>query len=142
MPVPVLLVRSRSIADASAARTVYEVNFWTPLALSAAVIPTMIALAREPLSMSLDDSVRAAALLGGYYGSSKSALAQATRALRLELAETQIRVIEVVPGATDTALRDIDALPWKDSAPKPCLRVSPESSAAAIVRVWHGESNA
>ena len=70
----------------------------------------------------------------GYYGSSKSALAQATRALRLELAETPIRVVEVVPGATETAFRDIDELPWKTTPPKTLPPVSPQSSAAAIVR--------
>jgi hypothetical protein len=41
---------------------------------------------------------------------------------------------EVVPGATDTALRDIDELPWKTSPPKTLPPVSPQSSATAIVR--------
>jgi len=73
------------IADASAARTVYEVNFWTPLALSAAVIPTMIALGSGTV-VNVTSTIQSVPLplLGGYYGSSKSALAQATRALRLE----------------------------------------------------------
>ena len=70
----------------------------------------------------------------GYYGSSKSALAQLTRSLRLELIDTPIRVVEVVPGATDTPLRDIEELPWKTSPPKTLPPVSPQSSATAIVR--------
>lgn len=123
------------IGDDVAARTVFEVNFWTPLALSAAVIPTMLALGAGTI-VNVTSTIQSVPLplLGGYYGSSKSALAQATRALRLELAGTPIRVIEVVPGATDTALRDIDELPWKGSPPKTLPPVSAESSAAAIVR--------
>jgi short-subunit dehydrogenase len=123
------------IGDDAAARTVYEINFWTPLALTAALIPTMLAVGSGTI-VNVTSTMQSVPLplLGGYYGSSKSALAQATRALRLELTETPIRVIEVVPGATDTALRDIDELPWKDSPPKTFPPVSPESSAAAIVR--------
>jgi short-subunit dehydrogenase len=70
----------------------------------------------------------------GYYAASKAALAQATRSLRLELAETPIRVLEVVPGSTDTALRDIDELPWKSAPPRTLPAVSPKSTAAAVIR--------
>jgi short-subunit dehydrogenase len=123
------------IGDNAAARMVYEINFWTPLALTAALIPTMLAVGSGTI-VNVTSTMQSVPLplLGGYYGSSKSALAQATRALRLELAETPIRVIEVAPGATDTALRDIDELPWKGAPPKTLPPVSPESSAAAIVR--------
>jgi NAD(P)-dependent dehydrogenase (short-subunit alcohol dehydrogenase family) len=75
-----------------------------------------------------------AAPAAGYYAASKAALAQATRSLRLELVETPIRVLEVVPGSTDTALRDIDELPWKSAPPKTLPAVSPKSTAAAVVR--------
>lgn len=122
------------IGDNSPARTVYEVNFWTPLALSAALIPGMVARGSGTI-VNVTSTIQSVPLpmLGGYYGSSKAALAQATRALRLELVETPIRVIEVVPGATDTALRDVDELPWKDSPPRTLRPVSPESTATAIV---------
>ncbi len=70
----------------------------------------------------------------GYYSASKAALAQATRSLRLELAETPIRVMEVVPGSTDTPLRDIGELPWKSKPPRTLRPVSPKSTAAVIVR--------
>jgi uncharacterized protein len=47
----------------------------------------------------------------GYYFASKAAFRQAAaQTLRHELASRGIRVLEVVPGATDTALRDIDAI--------------------------------
>ncbi|WP_319446126.1 MULTISPECIES: SDR family NAD(P)-dependent oxidoreductase [unclassified Mycobacterium] len=122
------------IGDADAARTVYEVNLWSPLALGAALVPTMLAVGKGTI-VNVTSTIQSVPLpLMGYYGSSKSALAQATRSLRLELAETPIRVMEVVPGATDTALRDIDELPWKTVPPKTLPPVSPQSVAAAIVR--------
>ena len=46
----------------------------------------------------------------GYYFASKAAFWQAAQTLRHELAGAGIRVLEVVLGATDTALRDIDAI--------------------------------
>ncbi|MFV8165282.1 SDR family NAD(P)-dependent oxidoreductase [Mycobacterium sp. 134] len=122
------------IGDTDTARTVYEVNLWSPLALSAALVPTMLALSKGTI-VNVTSTIQSVPLpLLGYYGSSKSALAQATRSLRLELAETPLRVVEVVPGATDTALRDIDELPWKTTPPRTLPPVSPKSSAEAIVR--------
>ncbi|WP_067972572.1 SDR family NAD(P)-dependent oxidoreductase [Mycolicibacter icosiumassiliensis] len=122
------------IGDADTARTVYEVNLWTPLAMGAALVPTMLARGKGTI-VHVTSTIQSVPLpLLGYYGSSKSALAQATRSLRLELAETPIRVVEVVPGATDTALRDIDELPWKANPPKTLPPVTPKSSAEAIVR--------
>jgi short-subunit dehydrogenase len=122
------------IGDAHIARTVYEVNLWSPLALGAALVPTMLAVGKGTI-VNVTSTIQSVPLpLLGYYGSSKSALAQATRSLSLELAETPIRVMEGVPGATDTALRDVDELPWKTAPPKTLPPVSPQSSAAAIVR--------
>jgi uncharacterized protein len=129
------------IADSEEARRVFQVNFWSPLALVAAVLPGMLA-AGSGTVVNVTSTVQAVPLpLLGYYAASKSALAQATRSLRLELAETPIKVVEVVPGATDTALRDIDELPWKAGPPKTLPPVSPQSSAAAIVRGLHRGAN-
>jgi short-subunit dehydrogenase len=120
--------------DGDAARTVFETNLWSPLALSAAVIPTMRAAGRGTLA-NVTSTIQAVPLpLLGYYAASKAALAQATRSLRLELASTPIRVLEVVPGATDTALRDIDELPWRAAPPRTLPPISAQSMAAAIVR--------
>jgi short-subunit dehydrogenase len=123
-----------SIADSAQARTVFDVNFWAPLALTAAVLPAMLAAGSGTI-VNVTSTMQAVPLpLLGYYGASKSALAQATHALRLELAETPIHVLEAVPGSTDTALRDIDELPWKTTAPRTLPPVSPHATAAAIVR--------
>ncbi|MCW2650888.1 MAG: Short-chain dehydrogenase [Mycobacterium sp.] len=122
------------IADAADARKVFEVNVWSPLALTAAVLPAMLAAGTGTI-VNVTSTVQSVPLpLLGYYAASKAALAQATRSLRLERAETPIRVLEVIPGSTDTALRDIHEVPWNASPPRTLPPVSPESSAAAIVR--------
>jgi len=122
------------IADSAQARTVFEINVWSPLALTAALLPSMLAAGSGTI-VNVTSTVQAVPLpLLGYYSASKAALAQATRSLRLELAETPVGVLEVIPGSTDTALRDIDELPWKSSPPRTLPPVSPKSTAAAVVR--------
>jgi short-subunit dehydrogenase len=122
------------LADSEAARAVFETNLWAPLGLVGAVLPTMRA-AGHGMIVNVTSTVQSVPLpLLGYYAASKAALAQATRSLRLELAETPIRVLEVVPGGTDTALRDVDELPWKGTPPRTPPPISADSMAAAIVR--------
>ncbi|QRY50526.1 SDR family NAD(P)-dependent oxidoreductase [Mycolicibacterium septicum] len=122
------------IADSAFAREVFEVNLWSPLALTAALLPAMHATGTGTI-VNVTSTVQAVPLpLLGYYAASKAALAQATRSLRLELAETDIQVLEVVPGSTDTALRDVDELPWKTKPPRTLPPVPPARTAAAVVR--------
>lgn len=122
------------IADSAFAREVFEVNLWSPLALTAALLPAMYAAGSGTI-VNVTSTVQSVPLpLLGYYAASKAALAQATRSLRLELTETSIRVLEVVPGSTDTALRDVDELPWKTTPPRTLPPVSPAATAAAVVR--------
>jgi short-subunit dehydrogenase len=122
------------IGDSARARSLFEVNVWSPLALTATLLPSMMAAGSGTI-VNVTSTIQSVPLpLLGYYGASKAALAQATRSLRLELAETGIRVLEVVPGSTDTALRDIDELPWKSAPPKSLPPASPKSTAAAVVR--------
>jgi uncharacterized protein len=123
-----------AIGDSAPARTIFDINLWAPLALTAAVLPAMLAAGSGTI-VNVTSTMQAVPLpLLGYYGASTAALAQATLALRLELAETPIHVLEVVPGSTDTALRDIDELPWKTTPPRTLPPVSPHATAAAIVR--------
>ena len=122
------------IGDSAPARSLFEVNVWSPLALTASLLPSMLAAGSGAI-VNVTSTVQAVPLpLLGYYAASKAALAQATRSLRLELVETPIRVLEVVPGSTDTALRDIDELPWKSTPPKTLPPVSPKSTADAVLR--------
>jgi len=129
----VSVIGSQSVlADDDEARASFETNFWTPLALTRAALPAM---PDGGTIVNVTSTVQAVPLpMLGYYASSKSALAQATRALRHELRHTRIRVLEVVPGATDTPLRDIDLLPWRGKPPRTLPPVPPESVAAAIVK--------
>ncbi|MDT5364374.1 MAG: hypothetical protein QOC69_6136 [Mycobacterium sp.] len=121
------------LADSLPVRALFEVNVWSPLALTATLVATYAAGAGTIVNVT--STIQAVPLpLLGYYAASKAALAQATRSLRLELAETPIRVMEVIPGSTDTALRDIDELAWKSSPPKTLPPVSPKSTAAVVVR--------
>ncbi|WP_019631424.1 SDR family NAD(P)-dependent oxidoreductase [Actinomadura atramentaria] len=117
------------------ARAWFETNFWSPLALTTALLPTLLRSTRGTV-VNVTSTVQAVPLpLLGYYGAAKAALAQATRSLRHELRRTPIRVVEVVPGSTDTALRDIDQLPWRGGKPPRTFPpVPPESVAAAVAR--------
>lgn len=122
------------VGDASDARAVFEVNVWSPLALTAELVPVMRAAGTGTI-VNVTSTIQAVPLpLLGYYAASKAALAQATRSLRHELRDTGIRVVEVVPGSTDTALRDIDGMPWKKAPPKTLPPVKPERVAAAVTR--------
>lgn len=128
-------------ADDEAARAVFEANLWTPLALTKAVVPTMRASGRGVI-VNVTSTVQAVPIpLLGYYAASKAALAQATRALRGEVAGTGIHTLEVVPGSTDTALRDIDELPWTGAPPKTLPPVSADAMAAATVRALEAGRN-
>jgi uncharacterized protein len=119
------------IGDQVVPRTVHEVNLWMPLALSAALIPTMLTLGSGTI-VNVTPAIQSVPL--PLAGSAKSALAQATRALRLALAETPIRVIEVVPSAADTALQAVGQPTWKSKPPNVLTAPIAQSSAAAIVR--------
>ncbi|TCO55908.1 SDR family NAD(P)-dependent oxidoreductase [Actinocrispum wychmicini] len=123
------------LGDSAAARASFETNFWSPLALTTALLPGMRAAGTGTI-VNVTSTIQAVPLpFLGYYAAAKIALAQATRSLRNELRHTPIRVLEVVPGATDTGLRDINKLPWHGGRPPRTLPpVPPEAVAAATVR--------
>ncbi|SIS20033.1 SDR family NAD(P)-dependent oxidoreductase [Williamsia sterculiae] len=123
-----------TLGDGSAARAVIETNLWSPMALGAALSPTMVEQGHGTI-VNVTSTIQSIPLpLLAYYAASKSALAQATTSLRGELAGTGVQVLEVIPGGTDTALRDIDELPWKGKPPATIPPVSADRVAAAIVR--------
>jgi len=127
--------------DSEAARAIFETNLWSPLALGGALLPSMRAQGHGTI-VNVTSTVQSVPLpLLGYYAASKSALAQATRSLRGELVGTGVRVLEVIPGGTDTALRDIDELPWKGTPPRTIPPTSADKVAAAIVRALQRRSD-
>ncbi len=119
--------------DSDVARAVFETNLWSPLALIQALTPAM-QRAQRGMIVNVTSTLQAVPMpLMGYYTASKVALARSTQALRLELKDTLIHVLEVVPGGTDTPLRHSDHLmPVKQPLPKSYL-VTPESMADAIL---------
>jgi uncharacterized protein len=92
-----------AVADADAAREVFEVNVWSPLALVAALVPRMRARGSGSVV-----NVTSLAYVSpfprlGHYCASKGALAVATEALRLELRGSGVCVTEIALGPVDTA---------------------------------------
>ncbi|OLT11000.1 short-chain dehydrogenase [Actinomadura sp. CNU-125] len=129
------------LGDGAAVRALFETNFWSPVALARAVLPGMRGDGPHGSGLIVNvtstlQSVPVPAL--GHYGAAKAALGHATRTLRGELRGTGVRVLEFVPGATDTAARDIDLLPWRDGPVRKPPPVSPESARDAIVRAIEG----
>lgn len=123
------------VGDGVEARTLFETNYWSPLALVKALVPGMRAQG-QGVVVNVSSTLQAVPLgLLGYYCSSKTALARATQVMRTELKGSAVAVMEVVPGGTDTPSRGNDRfLPLRKSKlPAPRL-VSPESTAQAIVR--------
>jgi uncharacterized protein len=94
-----------AVGDHDAAREAFEVNFWSPVALAAALVPPM----RERRSGAVVNVTSMAQVTTmwamGHYMASKAALARATEALRLELTGSGVHVLEVIPGPVDTAVQ-------------------------------------
>lgn len=124
------------IGDGAEARRLFEINYWSPLALVAALTPGMRQRG-QGMVVNVTSTLQSVPMPQvGYYVASKSALARATQVMRHELRDSGIHVVEVVPGGTDTETRQQDKdLPLRQGKklPKPPL-VSPEKSAQAIVR--------
>ncbi|TCO55907.1 SDR family NAD(P)-dependent oxidoreductase [Actinocrispum wychmicini] len=122
-----------NIGDADVARAVFEIHLWAPLALTAALLPTMRgngAIVNVTATME-----GLPAPFGGYYAASKSAFSQATRSLRHELRHTPVRVLEVSPGPNDTPARHLGfgAVPWRTSPPS-LPSAAPADTARIVVR--------
>ncbi|HXA41626.1 MAG TPA: SDR family NAD(P)-dependent oxidoreductase [Candidatus Solibacter sp.] len=93
------------VGDREEARDAFEVNFWSPLALTAALVPSMLERKSGVVVnvTSLAKVMTWAAM--GHYAATKAALSIATETLQLELTGSGIRVLEVLPGPVDTAIQ-------------------------------------
>ncbi|GLY83245.1 SDR family NAD(P)-dependent oxidoreductase [Actinoallomurus iriomotensis] len=126
-----MVAAQAATGDDDRARALFETNLWSPLALTRHLLPS---LSGGGLVVNVTSTLQAVPIpLLGYYGASKAALAHLTRTLRHELAGTGVSVLEIVPGATDTAARDLDLLPWRNGPMRTPPPVSPKSAAKAIV---------
>jgi short-subunit dehydrogenase len=125
--------------DRGEARELFEVNYWSPLALIRELVPSM----RERGSgavVNVTSMIQVSPFPAlGHACSSKAALAIATQTLRMELRNSGIRVIEVPLGVIDTpGSFGNRALPgaekWLDSGPVG----SAEGAARAIISALEG----
>jgi short-subunit dehydrogenase len=110
------------VGDRDAARVVFEVNLWSPLALIAALVPPMVERGHGAV-VNVGSMARVSPFPHlGIYSASRAALAAATQVLDLELGPRGVRVVEVALGPVDTpASRDNRALAgaeaWLDGRP-------------------------
>lgn len=91
-----------AVGDREEARRMFEVDWWSPLALTAALVPGMRERGEGVVVnvTSIRQVVSWPAL--GHSGAAKAALAHVTETLRLELAGSGVAVVEVVPGPVET----------------------------------------
>ncbi|HEX8122553.1 MAG TPA: SDR family NAD(P)-dependent oxidoreductase [Solirubrobacteraceae bacterium] len=94
-----------TVGDRDEAREAFEVNYWSPLALVRALLPGMRERGAGTI-VNVTSMAQVSTWPGfGAYAATKSALANATETLRLELAGTGIHVLEAIPGPVDTAVQ-------------------------------------
>jgi NAD(P)-dependent dehydrogenase (short-subunit alcohol dehydrogenase family) len=85
-------------ADLDLWHKVFDVNFWGPLQLTQACIPSMTARGGGSVVMIASMSARLIRPNDGGYSTSKGALLTATKSMAIDLARHKIRVNAVVPG--------------------------------------------
>jgi uncharacterized protein len=97
--------RIAAVGDRDEARETFEVNYWSPLALIAALAPAMLER-RSGALVNVTSMAQVNTWPGfGAYAATKAALALVTETLRMELAGTGVLVVEAIPGPIDTAVQ-------------------------------------
>ena len=128
--------------DGDEAREVLETNFWSPLALSASLVPRMLSRGSGAI-INVGSLARVSPFPHlGHYAASRSALSLATEVLGMELDPRGVRVVEVALGPVDTpASRENRALTgadgWLDGRPG---LGDVDHAAAAIVAAAQGDA--
>jgi short-subunit dehydrogenase len=90
------------VGDGDGGRAVLETNFWSPLALIAALVPSMLERGSGTV-VNVGSMARVSPFPHlGHYAASRAALASVTDVLDMELGPRGIRVIEVALGPVDT----------------------------------------
>jgi short-subunit dehydrogenase len=90
------------VGDRDEAREVLETNFWSPLALVAALAPSMVER-RGGLIVNVSSMVQVSPFPQlGQYCASKAALALSTQTLSLEMANAGVSVLEAALGPIDS----------------------------------------
>lgn len=94
-----------TLGDREEARQAFETNYWSPLALIHALVPSMTERGSGAVvNVTSLAQVTTWPTFGGY-AATKAALAVATETLAMEAKGTGIHVTEVIPGPVDTAIQ-------------------------------------
>jgi short-subunit dehydrogenase len=97
--------RISAVGDRDEAREAFETNYWTPLALINALVPGMEERGRGAV-VNVTSMAQVSTWPGfGAYAATKAALGVATETLAMELVDSDIHVLEVIPGPVDTAVQ-------------------------------------
>jgi uncharacterized protein len=89
--------------DRAETRSVFETNLWSPLALTAAIAPQMVARG-EGAIVNTGSMIQVSPFPHlGHYAASRAALASITQTMSLELGPRGVRVVEFALGPVDTA---------------------------------------
>jgi short-subunit dehydrogenase len=91
--------------DRDEVREIFEVNVWSPLALTSALVPGMRARRRGAVINVTSMAQVSTWPFLGHYAASKAALATFTETLALELIDSGVHVMQVIPGPVDTAVQ-------------------------------------
>jgi short-subunit dehydrogenase len=116
-------------------KRVMETNFFGPLRLVQAVLPGMKRAGRG-LVVNIGSTLGLRALPGtGGYAASKAALARLSESLRIEVASSGVKVLQVSPGVVTTRLREHALYVGEKPAPSSSLPFhrTPEKTAFEIV---------
>lgn len=92
------------IGDGDLARELFETNYWTPLALTRALVPAMRARGDGAVVNVSSVASLTPFPLTGHYASSKAALSLASDVLRTELRGSGVSVLLVLPGPVETPM--------------------------------------
>jgi uncharacterized protein len=90
--------------DGTVARALFETNYWSPLALVAELVPGMRERGQGFVVNVSSMGAIVPFVMTGHYGSSKSAIATATDALRMELRGSGVQAMLVLPGPVETGM--------------------------------------
>jgi uncharacterized protein len=126
--------------DRPEARTVFETNLWSPLALVAAVAPEMVNRG-EGVIVNTGSMAQVSPFPHlGHYSASRAAVASITQTMQLELGPRGVRVVELALGPVDTAGSRVNRTlrggpEWLDGRPG---LGKVEEAAKALVRAVEG----
>jgi short-subunit dehydrogenase len=97
--------RISAVGDRDEAREAFETNYWSPLALIHVLVPSMAERGRGAV-VNVTSMAQVSTWPGfGAYAATKAALGVATETLAMELLDSGVHVMEVIPGPVDTAVQ-------------------------------------